>query len=420
MERIERIRVALAAPSAAHVFPLPSHEENHYHRPRLRTDTVYDLGRGYMPDSTPGKPALLDREYAVTIGEPVRLDKLRLLDTLRQLKSTSSTAALRRGVVEVRRDVRDARSRLRARARAEAVELFLDRLEHDLDQIAESHTVERAHYYVERLMRSVTEVRTSPVNDINLNRWKEYADIHTDSLWCVDQRDGSGVHTAEYWGNFIPQIPHQMMRRYTKKGEWVLDVFAGMGTTLIEGQRLGRNAVGIELQASVTRQARRLLAAEGNPHGVVAKVVTADSATVNCHSALRSAGGESVQLVILHPPYFDIIKFSEDERDLSNAPSVEAFLRMMGRVVDNVSPVLDDDRYLVLVIGDKYANGEWVPLGFQTMNEVAKRGFTLKSIIVKNFEETSGKRRKKELWKYRALAGGFYVFKHEYIFVFRK
>ena len=370
-----------------------------------------------MRDSMPGKPALLDREYAVHADELVRLDKLLLLDTLRKLRSASSTAALRRAVGELRRDVG---GRLRARAKTEAVEFLPGRLDDDLDQIVESQTIERAHYYLDRLVRAVTEVRTSPVNDINLNRWKEYDDIHTDSLWCVDQRDGSGVHTARYWGNFIPQIPHQMMRRYTKRGEWVLDVFAGMGTTLIEGQRLGRNTVGVELQTSVARQARRLVANEKNGKKVVAKLVTGDSATVNYGSILRRLGRESVQLVIMHPPYFDIIKFSEDERDLSNAPSVEAFLEMMGRVVDNVAPVLDDDRYLAVVIGDKYANGEWVPLGFMTMNAVLERGYTLKSIIVKNFEETSGKRHQKELWKYRALAGGFYVFKHEYIFVFRK
>ena len=36
------------------------------------------------------------------------------------------------------------------------------------------------------------------------------------------------------------------------------------------------------------------------------------------------------------------------------------------------------------------------------------------------FEETKGKMNQKELWRYRALSGGFYVFKHEYIFLFQK
>lgn len=290
----------------------------------------------------------------------------------------------------------------------------------ELTQITGALTLQRGLYYVERLIRSISEVRTSAINDINLNRWKEYDDILTDSLWVVDRRDSSGVHTAGYWGNFVPQIPRQMMRRYTRKGDWVLDPFAGSGTTLIEGQRLGRNTIGIELQPRMVEYANRLIASEPNSHDVTTDVVNGDSAITDLRSILHDHGTETVQLVIMHPPYLDIIRFSDDPRDLSNAASVEAFLEMMGRVVENVAPVLDRGRYLALVIGDKYAKGDWIPLGFLTMNEVVKRGFSLKSIVVKNFEDTTGKRNQKELWRYRALVGGFYIFKHEYIFLFRK
>lgn len=60
--------------------------------------------------------------------------------------------------------------------------------------------------------------------------------------------------------------------------------------------------------------------------------------------------------------------------------------------MDNVGPFLENGRYLVLVIGDKYLKVEWIPLDFFCMNEVSKRGYLLKSIIVKNFVETRGKR----------------------------
>jgi len=81
-------------------------------------------------------------------------------------------------------------------------------------------------------------------NDIDVNQWKEYDEIITDSLWLIGSRDKSGTHTAELHGNFIPQIPHQAMLRYTKRGEIVLDTFLGSGTTLIECKRLGRNRNG--------------------------------------------------------------------------------------------------------------------------------------------------------------------------------
>ncbi len=344
-----------------------------------------------------------------------------LLDVLTSLQTVEAVAALREQVLNVR-------SRLCAhdailhtdQSDAAALVLPASYLPGELAQIAAAQTVGRAHYYLERLIKSLTEERHSPINDLNLNRWKAYSDIFTDSLWHVERRDNSGVHTAGYWGNFIPQIPYQMMQRYTRQGEWVLDTFAGLGTTLIEGQRLGRNVLGVELQPDITARAQQLIAAEPNPYQVVSHVQTGDSLTVDWSVLLSAYGQDTAQLVIMHPPYFDIIKFSTDARDLSNAPAMATFLEQMAVIVRRVAAVLDQGRYLVLVIGDKYARGEWLPLGFRTMDVVLECGFRLKSIVVKNFEQTTGKRQQKELWRYRALVGGFYIFKHEYIFIFQK
>jgi len=290
----------------------------------------------------------------------------------------------------------------------------------ELDQILESHTINRAKYYLRRLKRSIQGVKTSTINDINLLRWKDYDSIITDSLWVLDKRDASGAHLAWYWGNFVPQIPHQIMLRYTRKGDWVLDTFLGSGTTLIECRRLGRNGLGIELNPKVAQKAKDIIEQERNIDNVVTDVIIDDSKNVNINAVLEKHKIKCVQLLMIHPPYHDIVKFSEDQRDLSNAENIEKFLQMFGNVVDNASPFLEKGRYLALIIGDKYTKGEWIPLGFYCMNEVSKRGYTLKSIIVKNFEETRGKRNQKELWRYRALVGGFYVFKHEYIMLFKK
>jgi len=290
----------------------------------------------------------------------------------------------------------------------------------EINQILETQTIERTKYYINRLKKSLTETKQNKINDLNLNRWKEYDDILTDSLWVLDKRDKSGVHHAGYWGNFIPQIPNQLLRRYTKKGEWVLDPFLGSGTTLIEAQRLGRNAVGIELSKKVLDQTKKNIAKETNPGKIKLEFVNGDSSSVDIKEVLNELNAKSFQLQIFHPPYWDIIKFSEDKSDLSNAKSIGDFLNSFGKVLDNCLPHLDKKRFAAVVISDKYSNGEWIPLGFYVMQEFVKRGMILKSTIVKNFDETTAKRNQKELWRYRALAGGFYVFKHEYIFVFQK
>ena len=290
----------------------------------------------------------------------------------------------------------------------------------ELNQILETQTLERTKYYLNRLIKGLVETKTGKINDLNLNRWKEYDDLITDSLWIIDKRDKSGAHKAEYWGNFIPQIPNQFLRRYTKKGEWVLDPFAGSGTTLIECKRLGRNGIGIELNPDVAKIAKDNLKKEISSAGSITKIITGNSCTVDLKAELKKEGIDSVQFVIMHPPYWDIIRFSKMKNDLSNAETVKDFLKMFGTVIDNTSPFLDKGRYLAIVIGDKYSSGEWIPLGFYVMQEVLKRKFKLKSTIVKNFDTTKGKMNQKELWRYRALVGGFYIFKHEYIFLFQK
>lgn len=336
-------------------------------------------------------------------------DSTPILEAIRDLQKEESLVTLRHHIEQVRALL----------ARVNESQGAGDLME-DLDQIAASQTLERARYYLQRFEKGMTEVRTGKVNDINLNRWKAYTDVLTDSLWILRKRDSSGVHAADYWGNFIPQIPYQMMRRYTKQGDVVLDPFLGSGTTLIECQRLGRHGLGLELQDHVADLARRRVADEPNPHGVDIRIEVADSGSANVGAILERHAMKSVQLVMMHPPYFDIIRFSDDPRDLSNTVSVDGFLDGFSKVVANTARHLDRGRYLALVIGDKYSAGEWIPLGFLSMNRVLEEGFRLKSIIVKNFEETTGKRQQKELWRYRALAGGFYIFKHEYVFVFKK
>lgn len=302
------------------------------------------------------------------------------------------------------------------------IEILNEYLIKELQQILETQSLERTHYYINRLHQSLTSIKTGKVNDINLRLWKTYDHLHTDSLWIIENRDRSGAHSAGYWGNFVPQIPNQFIQRYTKKNDWVLDTFAGSGTTLIEANRLGRNSIGVELQSEVIDLAKRNIEQDLQNTDIPNKshIVQHNCVTFDYVSFLKQNKIKNIQLAILHPPYWDIIKFSADKNDLSNAENLEKFLDMMGDLAERVGEVLEKKRYAVLVIGDKYEGGEWISLAFYTMQRFLEKGFMLKSTIVKNFETTKGKLQQQELWRYRALVGGFFVFKHEYIFVFQK
>lgn len=256
------------------------------------------------------------------------------------------------------------------------------------------------------------------INDLDLTNWKEL-DINTDSLWIIDKRDNSGIHNAHYHGNFVPQIPNQLIRRFTKKGDFVLDPFLGSGTTLIETQRLERNGIGIELQKDVAKETKLLLKQENNPN-VISDIYVADSANIDYQELLKRYNIDKVQFVIFHPPYWDIIKFSENEKNLSNTKTLEEFLNKLEVAVTNAIKVLEKNHYCAIVIGDKYEKGQVLPLGFYCMQLFQKLNLKLKGIIVKNFNETKGKQNQQALWRYRALANNLFLFKHEYIFVFKK
>ncbi len=259
----------------------------------------------------------------------------------------------------------------------------------------------------------------SKYNDIDIKKWREYSEINTDTLWIIDKRDNSGAHSGNYHGNFVPQIPHQLFSRYTKKGDWILDPFMGSGTSIIEAQRMGRNSIGIDIQKSVVEEAKSRIQTELNQL-CEPKLFVGDSAMLDIDTLLSGIGVKKLQFVILHPPYWDIIKFSENPNDLSNANSLTEFINSFSKVVDNSTRHLEENRYCAVVIGDKYENGQVIPIGFYCMNLMQQKGFILKAILVKNFGETKGKANQRAIWRYRALSSDFYIFKHEYIFIFKK
>lgn len=265
--------------------------------------------------------------------------------------------------------------------------------------------------------------KTKPWSDIDLSHWRDYDHVLTDSLWHFPSRASGEGHQLDYHGNFIPQIATQVFTRYTKAGEIVLDMFLGSGTSAIEALNLGRHCIGVELKPDLVAH----VAAKVPPDRLERDVhlIQGDSTTQATADAVRAAlkvmGETHAHLLMLHPPYHDIIPFSNQAQDLSNAPDIETFLDMFEAVASHGYHLLAPGRFAVLVIGDKYAKGELVPLGFWCMERLNQVGFKTKAIVVKNIEGNErGKGQASNLWRYRALAGGYYVFKHEYVIIFHK
>ena len=119
--------------------------------------------------------------------------------------------------------------------------------------------------------------KCKPYSDIDLNNWKNYSHIKTDTLWLFPSRDKSGKHSNEYHGNYIPQLAQQFFERFTKKKDIVLDLFLGSGTSAIEALNMGRRCIGVELKPELAQH----VADKFSPKELVTDVniISADSTT---------------------------------------------------------------------------------------------------------------------------------------------
>ncbi len=276
----------------------------------------------------------------------------------------------------------------------------------------------------EAVLKQPAPVRQPAYNDLNMADWKQYDEILTDSLWVIPSRERTAGHKLDYHGNCVPQIVTQMLQRYTKAGEVMVDYFLGSGTSAVEAHRLGRKCIGIELQSHMVDYVQEKIEELGADK--TTRIIQGDSSDrqwtgKKLQKALQDFQVQQSQFALLHPPYADIIRFSKLDKDLSNAPTTEAFLDEFQKVAALAYECLQPGRFAALVIGDKYTGGELVPLGFYCMERMNRVGFKTKSIIVKNMTGNErGKGRTTNLWRYRALMGGFYLFKHEYVIVLQK
>ena len=272
-------------------------------------------------------------------------------------------------------------------------------------------------------LKIANEVKTTAYNDINLKNWKAYSHVITNSLWEFPTRDKTNGHTYDYHGNYIPQIAQQLYERYTKHGDIILDLFLGSGTSAIEAVNMGRRCIGVELKEDMVEYVSKKF----NQKQLVTDVniICGDSASKNAKEKVKDRleimGKQKAQFVVLHPPYDDIIKFSDKKEDLSNCATTEDFYKLFAKVAKNAYDLLEKGRFAALIIGDSYKDSEIKPLGFECMKRMNDLGFITKAIIVKDIQgNEKAKGKTANLWRYRALAGGFYIFKHEYVMIFQK
>ncbi|MBO7216155.1 MAG: methyltransferase domain-containing protein, partial [Clostridia bacterium] len=161
-----------------------------------------------------------------------------------------------------------------------------------------------------------------------------------------------------------------------------------------------------------------------NPDAVSRSLKKCDFELETSHSTIINLGDarklpladESIDLICTHPPYSDIIQYSEDiDGDLSHL-GIKQFLPEIFKVAEESFRVLKNGKYCAVLMGDTRKKGMVQPLAFETMTMFRLAGFKLKEIIIKeqhNCKATG-------YWKTNSIKYNFLLLAHEYLFIFQK
>ncbi len=231
------------------------------------------------------------------------------------------------------------------------------------------------------------------------------------TLWSFPERGKWATHSSDYRGNFAPQIARNIIEMYSDKGDTILDPMVGSGTTLIEARLLERNAVGIDINPKAVQLSQNALCFDGDGSAK-------QEALLGDARNLSNFQNDSIDLIISHPPYLNIIQYSEGkiEEDLSNISSIPKFCDEIEKVAQEMFRVLRPNKYCAILIGDTRKGKHYVPLSHYILRRFLRSGFALKENIIKAQHNCSYSKR----WEFKAKQMKFYLIMHENLYVFRK
>lgn len=276
------------------------------------------------------------------------------------------------------------------------------------------------------------EVKVGEPHQIKDYQPKDFV-LETTTVWSFPNRGDWATHKGDYRGNWAPQIPRNLILRYSKPGEWVLDQMCGGGTTLIECKLLGRNGIGVDINYEALILTLDRLNFTYKP---LDSEYTEPEIRVYQGDArkLDLIEDESIDLIATHPPYYNIIPYYKGKKvegDLSFMRKLEEYLNGIKEAAKESYRVLKPGRYCAILIGDTRKHRCYVPIAFKVMQQFLDVGFILREDIVKVQWHTKTTREK---WAGLARTANqcwveeqkgkyftdFYLIAHEHLFVFKK
>ncbi|NOX17195.1 MAG: site-specific DNA-methyltransferase [Chlorobi bacterium] len=222
------------------------------------------------------------------------------------------------------------------------------------------------------------------LNDLTGKEWIKFT-----KSWFVHNPKRRSEEEVIHPAKFPESLVKEFIEFFTKKDEWALDPFLGVGSALCAAGELGRNGVGVELNPEYFNAAKIRI----KKVKTKTKLKPLLGSSLDLKKLLKKAklGDRKFDYVITSPPYWNQLernsirqksrteknldtKYSEDAEDLGNISSYEEFIEAQAKIFDEVYDVTKDNGYLTIITNNVFFDGRLYPLAYDTATSLTKRG----------------------------------------------
>jgi SAM-dependent methyltransferase len=202
--------------------------------------------------------------------------------------------------------------------------------------------------------------------------------LETTTVWSFPERGTWATHRGNYRANWSPFIPRNLILRYTKEGELVLDQMVGSGTTLVECKLLNRRGIGVDINPDAIMVTRNRLDFTYEKEPEIRSYV-GDARNLDLIES------NSIDLIATHPPYASIVPFSRGrvEGDISNVHNITEFVEEMRKVAEESYRVLKPGKHCAILIGETRRHKHFVPIAPRVLQAFLDVGFILREDVIK-------------------------------------
>ena len=216
-------------------------------------------------------------------------------------------------------------------------------------------------------------------NDLSGKEWLQNSfSIWRDIVKTKEEKDYK--HPASY----PVSLCEKLIRTFSKPNSNVIDPFNGIGSTTVAAQKLGCNAVGIDLSSDFCEIARKRI---GNDNKI--RIINGDSFEV-----LKTLPDNSFDICVTSPPYWDIlnmkrsadqkesVNYSDKENDVGNIQNYDDFISTLSNLFSSVNRVLKKGGYCIVNVMDIRKKSNFYPLHSDLATALQKVGFIYDDIII--------------------------------------